>query len=215
MTCKINKSLFDKIYQFVSEKKLDSILFYPYHKGIDVSINGILDKSEKKKVGDQLADLWFENNFIYRVLIEPKIYKSALELIGYFENDLSEFGSAKENWNFKELIETININFTDEIDSEFDFNDLALNLDGSGNPSIKLNYYELKYFKRGIDEGIDLTKNKVIKSKIVNYLENWSVKNLYNCSEKKSNYTIHISDSNLMELTELWSENFVIEIVEE
>ena len=169
------------IFQLVTEKKLETIYFYPYHKGIDISTEGKMNESEKKEFEDGLADMWYDNEFIYRFTLYPQINNGVLEFEALNENDLVEFGSAREDWNFEELVKTIKIDLAEQIDCEINVDDLALNIDGSGYPSIELNNYDLKYYKAGVKKPIVLSKNEEIKSKIINYVEHWAVNNLFNC----------------------------------
>ena len=214
MTCKIKKSLHDKIYQLVTENKLKSIDFFPHHKGLELSIDSSIQGEEKKELEENISEMWYDNEFIYRCSLYPKIIDGVLEITALNENDLVDYGAARENWNFEYLVNNINDELSKHIDEEIKIDNLLLNLEGNGNFNFIINIYALEYYKEGVKEPIVLTNNDEIKSKIINYVESWATNNLYNCSEDDINYRIEISESYLYHLDEYWSSKLDLEIVE-
>lgn len=214
MTCKINKSLYDKIYQLVVENKLKSIDFFPHHKGLELSIDGSIQGEEKAELEENISEMWYDNEFIYRCSLYPKIIDGVLEITALHENDLVEYYSARDNWSIGNLINTIEEDLSKHIDEELNYDNLSLFLEGNGNPSMEIYVYELNYYKEGVKKPIELTKNEEIKSKIINYVESWASDNLDNCSKDDINYRIEISDSYLYHLDEYWSSKIDLEIVE-
>ncbi len=207
---KISKSLYDEIINLTSNGQLNEIRFQPWHKGLDISINGKFNNAEFSDFQDRMAEWWYENEFQNNQTFNPAIVNGKL----YFKvwNDIDEvlYGSLNENWNFQELFNLISPHLFTILNSHSAPDDfwLSASITGSKSKAPTINEYSLEYYPEA-GKSKSLTSNKNIKKIVVDYLHRWSL------DYSNEQYSIEICQSELDLFTNYWQENIELEIVNE
>ena len=220
MILNINRNLHDNLYQLVSNKQIDFICFEPIHKGLDIFIEGAIEKELSEKLREDLSSFWFENDIIYSCSLTPKLLNDELYFLANFESDLVLYGAAHESWDIKHLIEFISPVLKDIIDEELFSDNLSLTLEADFSPNPDLSFYDLQYFLEGSENSLIgsensfmLTDNEAIRNTILNYVKDWGVNQLYECPKDNISFRVYIESSYLLKLIEFWSIDVHLEIL--
>ncbi len=213
MILNINRNLHDNLYQLVSSNQIDFIYFEPIHKGLDIFIEGSIEKELSEKLREDLSSFWFENDIIYSCSLTPKLLNDELYFLANFESDLVLYGAAHESWDIKHIIGFISPVLKDIIDEELFSDNLSLTLEADFSPNLDLSFYDLEYFLEGSENSLMLTDNETIKNSILNYVKDWCVNQLYECPKDNISFRVYIESSDLLKLIEFWSIDVHLEIL--
>lgn len=213
MILNINRNLHDNLYQLVSNKQIDFICFEPIHKGLHISIEGIIEKEASEKLREDLYEFWCTNDIIYSCVLTPNLLNDELIFLANLECDLALYGGARESWNIDHLIESIRPVLKEIIEEELISDNFLLTLEADFSPNIVLNFYDLEYFLEGSENSLMLTDNETIKNSIINYVKDWCVNQLYECPIDKISFSVYIESPNLIKLIEFWSIDVHLEIL--
>ena len=213
MILNINRNLYDKLIPLVTNNQIDFICFEPIHKGLDIFIEGSIEKELSVKLREDFSSFWFENDINYSCSLRPKLLNDELYFLANFESDLVLYGAAHESWDIKHIIEFIRPVLKDIIDEELFSDNLSLTLEADFSPNLDLSFYDLEYFLEGSENSLMLTDNETIKNSILNYVKDWCVNQLYECPKDNISFRVYIESSDLLKLIEFWSIDVHLEIL--
>jgi hypothetical protein len=216
MECKIKKDLFNKLTTLTNTGILTSFSVYPYHKGIDVSIETVskdrLDYEELKELEDQIIDFFYENEIETTCTFCPKFDNDILFFDTFYEYDLKEYTDASSNWNMQNLVNYLDVEISSKFNEEVNAENVFLNLEIS-EVDLNLDTYSLRYFLQN-DKELDITEDQSIKNSILKYVHDWAIENLIESSSNNICYSLIIEDSYLSMFKEITNGVINLKIIE-
>jgi len=215
MKCRISQDTYDALKAATLAGEIDSFSFQYVHKGVEFSMESKNENLDYDEWEDMLHEIYFNNELPEYTGFYPEIEDNELVLDISCSVNLNYDGESSDLWENGELLLLLQKVLLPIIGAEIGQEDIMLDLSMSAteNDLGTLESYSLICYHPETPKSFNLSKNKILKDLIKEFVYNWAKTKCYMASGPSYSFSVQINESSVGEFYENYSGRVEINVV--
>jgi hypothetical protein len=215
MKCRINQDTYDALKAATLAGDIDSFSFQYVHKGVEFSLKARNNNLSHDEWKDLLLEIYFDNELPEFTGFYPEIEDNELVLDISCSVNLNYDGESSDLWENGELLLLLQKVLLPIIGAEIGQEDIMLDLSMSATEDDMgtLESYSLICYHPETPKSFNLSKNKILKDLIKEFVYKWANTKCYMASGPSYSFSVEINESRVGEFYEDFSERVELNIV--
>jgi hypothetical protein len=215
MKCRISQDTYDALKAATLAGDIDSFSFQYVHKGVEFSLKARNNDLSHDEWKDLLLEIYFDNELPEYTGFYPEIEDNELVLDISCSVNLNYDGESRDLWESGEFLLLLQKVLLPIIGAEISQEDIMLDLSMSATEDDMgtLESYSLNYYHSETPKSFDLSKNKIVKDLIKEFVYKWANTKCYMASGPSYSFSVEINESRVGEFYENYSGRVEINVV--
>jgi hypothetical protein len=215
MKCRISQDTYDALKAATLAGEIDSFSFQYVHKGVEFSMRSKNDNLDHDEWEDMLHEIYFNNELPEYSEFYPEIEDNELVLDISCSVNLNYDGESRDLWESGEFLLLLQKVLLPIIGAELGQEDIMLDLRMSATEDDMgtLESYNLLCYHPETPKSFNLSKNKILKNIIREFVYEWANTKCYMASGPSYSFSVEINESRVGEFYEDFSERVELNIV--
>ena len=215
MNCRISQDTYDALKAATHAGDINSFSFQYVHKGVEFSMGSKNDNLDYDEWEDMLHEIYFNNELPEYSEFYPEIEDNELVLDISCSVNLNYDGESRDLWESGELLLLLQKELLPLIGEEISEEEIMLDLSMSATEDDlgTLESFSLTCYPPETPKTFDLTKNKIVKDLIKEFVYKWANTKCYMASGPSYSFSVEINESRVGDFYENYSGRVELNIV--